>query len=83
MCLLLEILALQDGVALDEEVLIGSRNPSRTAVDTPVPIDVIDISVLTLNYSNCLFILKVVTGEGSGYEATLSLYNHILNLVTK
>ncbi|GAA3601154.1 TonB-dependent receptor [Flavivirga amylovorans] len=40
------IVALQEGVALDEVVLIGSRNPSRTAVDTPVPVDVIDISEL-------------------------------------
>ncbi|NNC50466.1 MAG: TonB-dependent receptor [Flaviramulus sp.] len=38
---------LKSGVALDEVVLIGSRNPSRTAVDTPVPVDVIDISELT------------------------------------
>ncbi len=38
---------LKEGVALDEVVLIGSRNPSRTAVDTPVPVDVIDISELT------------------------------------
>ncbi|TGV01926.1 TonB-dependent receptor [Flavivirga rizhaonensis] len=40
-------IALKEGVALDEVVLIGSRNPSRTAVDTPVPVDVIDISELT------------------------------------
>ncbi|MFD0844761.1 TonB-dependent receptor domain-containing protein [Flaviramulus multivorans] len=40
-------IVLQEGVALDEVVLIGSRNPSRTAVDTPVPVDVIDISELT------------------------------------
>ncbi|WP_142784836.1 TonB-dependent receptor [Changchengzhania lutea] len=38
---------MKSGVALDEVVLIGSRNPSRTAVDTPVPVDVIDISELT------------------------------------
>ncbi|MGC1203387.1 MAG: TonB-dependent receptor [Flavobacteriaceae bacterium] len=38
---------LQSGVALDEVVLVGSRNPSRTAVDTPVPVDVINISELT------------------------------------
>ncbi|GAA4800661.1 TonB-dependent receptor [Litoribaculum gwangyangense] len=38
---------LKAGVALDEVVLIGSRNPSRTAIDTPVPVDVIDISELT------------------------------------
>lgn len=35
------------GVALDAVVLIGSRNPSRTAVDTAVPIDVIDVTELT------------------------------------
>jgi iron complex outermembrane receptor protein len=40
-------ISLQEGVALDEVVLIGSRNPSRTAMDTPVPVDVIDISELT------------------------------------
>tara|TARA_R110002049_G_scaffold242549_1_gene416388 strand:+ start:4963 stop:7965 length:3003 start_codon:yes stop_codon:yes gene_type:complete len=38
---------MQSGVALDEVVLVGSRNPSRTAVDTPVPVDIIDISELT------------------------------------
>ena len=40
-------IVLKEGVALDEVILIGSRNPSRTAVDTPVPVDVIDISELT------------------------------------
>jgi len=40
-------IALNEGVALDEVVLIGSRNPSRTAVDTPVPVDVIDVAELT------------------------------------
>ncbi|NMH89183.1 TonB-dependent receptor [Flavivirga algicola] len=40
-------ITLEEGVALDEVILIGSRNPSRTAVDTPVPVDVIDISELT------------------------------------
>jgi len=32
--------------ALDEVVLVGSRNKSRTAIDTPVPVDVIDIKEL-------------------------------------
>jgi iron complex outermembrane receptor protein len=40
-------ITLQEGVALDEVVLIGSRNPNRTAVDSPVAVDVIDISELT------------------------------------
>lgn len=38
---------MKSGVALDEVVLIGSRNPSRTAVDSAVPVDVIDVSELT------------------------------------
>ena len=40
-------IALEEGVSLDEVVLIGSRNPNRTAVDSPVPIDVVDIKELT------------------------------------
>lgn len=35
--------SLQDGVALDEIVLLGSRNTGRTVIDTPVPVDVIDV----------------------------------------
>ena len=35
--------ALQDGVALDEIVLLGSRNTGRTVIDTPVPVDVINV----------------------------------------
>ncbi|WP_308993172.1 TonB-dependent receptor [Mariniflexile litorale] len=38
---------LQEGVSLDEVMLIGSRNPSRTSVDTAVPVDVIDMAELT------------------------------------
>lgn len=38
---------MKSGVALAEVVLVGSRNPSRTAMDTPVPIDVIDVAELT------------------------------------
>ena len=40
-------ITLEEGVALDEVVLIGSRNPSRTSVDSAVPVDIIDISELT------------------------------------
>jgi len=35
---------LEEGVSLDEVVLVGSRSPRRTAVDTPVPVDVIDVA---------------------------------------
>jgi len=39
--------SLQDGVALEEVLLIGSRNKTRTAIDTPVPVDVLDITELS------------------------------------
>ncbi|ULC60959.1 TonB-dependent receptor [Flaviramulus sp. BrNp1-15] len=39
--------AMQSGVALEQIVLIGSRNPARTAIDTPVPVDVINVAELT------------------------------------
>lgn len=32
------------GVSLDEVLVIGSRNPNRTAVDTSVPVDIINVS---------------------------------------
>jgi iron complex outermembrane receptor protein len=37
----------EKGVGLNEVVLVGSRNPSRTAIETPVPVDVIDLAELT------------------------------------
>jgi iron complex outermembrane receptor protein len=37
---------LVSGVSLNEIVVVGSRNPNRTAVDTAVPVDVIDVSEL-------------------------------------
>ena len=37
---------LKEGLQLDEIVIVGSRNAKRTAVDTPVPIDVIDVGNL-------------------------------------
>jgi iron complex outermembrane recepter protein len=36
----------EDNLALDEVVIVGSRNPSRTAVNSPVPVDIIDVSEL-------------------------------------
>ncbi|MDV7185991.1 TonB-dependent receptor [Lutibacter sp. TH_r2] len=37
---------LVSGVSLEEIVVVGSRNPNRTAVDTSVPVDVIDVAEL-------------------------------------
>jgi iron complex outermembrane receptor protein len=38
---------LEEGVSLEEVVLVGSRSPKRTAVDTAVAIDVIDVASVT------------------------------------
>ena len=37
----------EDNVSLDEVVLVGSRNKNRTVANTPVAIDIIDITELT------------------------------------
>lgn len=42
----LTIVVEEGGVALDEVVLVGSRNKNRTVANTPVPVDIIDISEL-------------------------------------
>lgn len=39
-------ISLSSGVQLSEVVIVGSRNPSRTAIESAVPIDVIDIKEL-------------------------------------
>lgn len=39
-------ITMKSGLELDEVVVVGSRNPNRTAVDTAVPVDVIDVTEL-------------------------------------
>jgi len=39
-------IVLSEGLTLDEVVVVGSRNKRRTALDTAVPIDVIDVQEL-------------------------------------
>ncbi|WP_272148699.1 TonB-dependent receptor [Tenacibaculum aiptasiae] len=39
-------ITLNEGLQLDEVVIVGSRNAKRTAVDTPVPVDIIDVQDL-------------------------------------
>lgn len=41
-----EIVLVEDSARLDDVVIVGSRNPSRTAVETPVAVDVIDVSAM-------------------------------------
>ncbi|WP_159020190.1 TonB-dependent receptor [Algibacter sp. L3A6] len=40
---------LDDGVSLDEVMLVGSRSPKRTAIDTAVPVDVINVADIASN----------------------------------
>ena len=36
----------EDNVSLEEIVVIGSRNPNRSVIDSPVPIDIVNIKEL-------------------------------------
>jgi len=40
------MVSLTEGVALEEVMLIGTRNPNRSSIDTAVPVDVIDVTEL-------------------------------------
>lgn len=40
-------ITLTSGVALSEVIIVGSRNPNRTATESTVPVDVIDVKALT------------------------------------
>ncbi|WP_147678774.1 TonB-dependent receptor [Algibacter pacificus] len=40
---------LEDGVSLEEVMLVGSRSPKRTSTDTAVPVDVINVSGIAAN----------------------------------
>jgi len=39
--------SLEAGLELENVVVVGSRNANRTATDTPVPVDVLDVTELT------------------------------------
>ena len=39
-------ISLGQGLQLKEVLIVGSRSPKRTAVDTPVPVDILDVSEL-------------------------------------
>ncbi|MCK0157844.1 TonB-dependent receptor [Cellulophaga sp. F20128] len=42
-------ITLSEGMLLDEIQLVGSRSPNRTATDTAVPIDVLDVAEIASN----------------------------------
>ena len=43
----IDVVMLQDIRSLTEIVIVGSRNANRTSTDTPVPVDIIDVSELS------------------------------------
>ncbi|MDH3698610.1 MAG: TonB-dependent receptor [Flavobacteriaceae bacterium] len=76
---------LQSGVELDNVVVIGSRNVNRTATDTAVPVDVLDVAELAsatpqitvteiLNYAAPSFVSNPQTiSDGTDHIAPASL----------
>lgn len=68
------VIALQPGIEIAEVAVIGSRNPNRTSIDTPVPVDVIDVSELTAAgpQTNLNQILNYVAPSFSSNTQTIS-----------
>ncbi len=66
--------ALQEGIAVDEIVVLGSRAPNRTNTDAPVPIDVINVSKLTVAaaQTNLNQLLHTTTPSFSSNTQTIS-----------
>lgn len=62
------------GISLDEVVVVGSRNKNRTAIDTPVPVDVIDVTELIASSPqvNLNQILNYVAPSFSSNTQTIS-----------
>lgn len=65
---------MKSGVALDEVVLLGSRAPGRAAIESSVPIDVIDVRELTSSgpQVNLNQILNYVAPSFSSNTQTIS-----------
>jgi len=65
---------LQSGVALNEVVVIGSRNKNRTVTDSPVPVDIIDVKQLVEDspQTNLNQILNYVAPSFSSNTQTIS-----------
>ncbi len=65
---------MQSGVTLDEVVLVGSRGEARLAMDSPVPVDVLDVKELTSSSPqvNLNQILNYVAPSFSSNTQTIS-----------
>lgn len=70
----LNITVKEESESLEEIVVIGSRNPNRTAVDSPVPIDIVDIKelVATSPQVNLNQILNFVAPSFTSNTQTIS-----------
>ncbi|SEC49166.1 iron complex outermembrane recepter protein [Tenacibaculum sp. MAR_2009_124] len=70
----LVIEAMESSETLQETIIVGSRNKSRTAVDTPVPVDIINVAELTRNSPqvNLNQILNYVAPSFSSNTQTIS-----------
>lgn len=68
------IIRLTSGLALSEVIIVGSRNPNRTATESTVPVDVIDIKELNnvAPQVNLNQILNYVTPSFTSNTQTIS-----------
>ena len=60
---------LSEGEDLGEVIIVGSRSPKRTAVDTPVPVDILDVSEIS-NSSGKVEINDILQYAAPSFNAT-------------
>ena len=62
-------IVLREGEDLGEVIIVGSRSPKRTAVDTPVPVDILDVSEIS-NASGKVEINDILQYAAPSFNAT-------------
>jgi len=62
-------IVLSEGLQLDEVVIVGSRSPKRTATDTPVPVDIINVKDLA-NKTGNVEISQILQYAAPSFNAT-------------
>jgi iron complex outermembrane receptor protein len=62
-------IVLSEGLQLDEVVIVGSRSPKRTATDTPVPVDIINVKDLA-NRTGSVEISQILQYAAPSFNAT-------------
>ncbi len=61
-------LIMVSGVALDEVVLIGTRNPSRTAINSAVPVDVLNVQEIA-EYSPQITVTEILNYAAPSFSS--------------